>query len=99
MGRPSALVVRSRRPGDEFRPLGGPGAKSVRRFLIDIKVPRAARPRVPVVEAASGATPGELIVWVAPYRLDERARVGDATRTVLALSLRPAPAGAGSRDA
>ncbi|MHC4251261.1 MAG: tRNA lysidine(34) synthetase TilS [Planctomycetota bacterium] len=81
--RPARLVLRSRRAGDEFRPLGAGGSRTVKRFLIDIKLPRAERERVPVV-----ATPAGRIVWLAPIRLDERARVTAATREVLELALR-----------
>jgi tRNA(Ile)-lysidine synthase len=83
LARPARLVVRSRRAGDEFRPLGAGGSRTVKRFLIDIKLPRAERERVPVV-----ATPAGRIVWLAPIRLDERARVTAATREVLELALR-----------
>ena len=85
LGRPGELVVRSREPGDVFRPFGSAGAKSVKRFLIDLKVPREERPRVPIVTSAE-ADGGE-IVWVAPCRLAERARVTEETREVLVLGL------------
>ncbi len=84
LGRPEALTVRSRRAGDEFRPLGALGRRTVKRFLIDTKVAKAERARVPVV-----ATPGGRIVWLAPLRLDERARLTDSTREVLELALAP----------
>ena len=86
LGRPACLVVRSRRAGDEFRPLGAGGGRSVKRFLIDMKIPKAERARVPVV-----ATPEGVIIWLAPLRLDERARVTASTREVLVLALRPPP--------
>jgi len=82
LGLPARLLVRSREPGDEFHPLGAPGTKSVKSFLIDIKVPREERERVPVVTTADGA-----VVWLAPFRLDERARVTDSTAEVLVLKL------------
>lgn len=82
VGRPERLVVRSRRAGDEFHPLGAGGGRTVKRFLIDAKVPKAERARVPVI-----ATPEGRIVWLAPLRLDERARVTGATREVLELLL------------
>jgi tRNA(Ile)-lysidine synthetase-like protein len=82
LGRPARLLVRSRAPGDEFHPLGAPGKKSVKSFLIDIKVPREERERVPVVTTADGA-----VVWLAPFRLDERARVTDSTGELLVLKL------------
>jgi len=75
----SALTLRPRRPGDRFSPLGAGGSRKLNRFLIDEKVPRAWRARVPVVAGPEG------IVWVAGWRIDERARVTDATRRVLRL--------------
>jgi len=82
LGRPGRLAVRSRRSGDEFRPLGAGGSRTVKRFLIDAKVPKAQRARVPVI-----ATPDGTIVWLAPLRMDELARVTSSTREVLVLSL------------
>ncbi len=37
------LRLRTRRPGDRFRPARGAGSKSLKRWLIDRKVPREAR--------------------------------------------------------
>ncbi|WP_242393076.1 tRNA lysidine(34) synthetase TilS [Anaeromyxobacter oryzisoli] len=37
------LALRTRRPGDRFRPEGGPGTKKLKGWLIDRKVPREAR--------------------------------------------------------
>jgi len=86
LGRPKRLVARSRRPGDVFRPLGYPGARSVKRFLIDAKIPRPERERT-VVVAAGAEGP---IVWLAPFRLDERSRLTQSTREVLVLAIRDA---------
>ncbi len=74
------LRLRTRRPGDRFRPLGmgGHGVK-LADFLTNQKVPRAARDRLPLLVGAEG------ILWVCGQRLDERARVRDATRRVLVL--------------
>lgn len=82
--RPRELIVRSREPGDMFRPLGAGFAKSVKRLLIDLKVPREERPLVPVVTTADDDAE---IVWVAPYRLAETARLDEAAREVLVLSI------------
>ena len=86
LGRPRELVIRSREPGDVFCPFGTGGTKTVKRFLIDLKVPREERPLVPIVTTADEE--GE-IVWVAPYRLAEGARVSKETREVLVLRLEP----------
>lgn len=74
------LVVRNRRPGDRFWPLGLGAEKKLKEFFIDAKVPRRLRDRIPLVEA------GGQVVWVVGYRVDERFRVGPATRRVVALT-------------
>lgn len=43
---PWPLVLRTRRPGDRFRPEGGRGSKKLKDWLIDRKVPREARDRL-----------------------------------------------------
>jgi tRNA(Ile)-lysidine synthase len=47
------LVLRTRRTGDRFRPAGGTGSKSLKRWLIDRKVPREDRGALLVVAAGS----------------------------------------------
>jgi tRNA(Ile)-lysidine synthase len=64
------LTVRSRRPGDRFTPFGAPGSRSLQNLMVDRKVPRASRPRLPVVVDADGR-----IVWLAPLAVAERCRV------------------------
>jgi tRNA(Ile)-lysidine synthase len=49
---PWPLALRARRPGDRFRPEGGRGSKTLKRWLIDRKVPREERDALLVV--ASG---------------------------------------------
>ena len=75
------LVLRSRRDGDRFRPLGVGGGKKVGDFLTDLKVPAAERDRVLVVAA------GDQPVWVVGYRIDERAKVTPRTKRVIRLSV------------
>lgn len=75
------LALRRRRPGDRFQPqsMGG-RSKSLSDFLINVKVPAAWRDWVPLVVSDDGC-----ILWVAGWRLDERARVTPETRRVLRL--------------
>ena len=77
----SALLVRSRREGDVFSPLGMGGRVKLKNFFIDLKVPRENRDSVPIV------TCGDDIVWVAGYRPGEPWRVTDKTRVCLHLEL------------
>lgn len=84
---PLVLTVRSRRPGDRFRPLGMRGEKKLQDFLVDAKVPRRERDRVPVVEA------GGEIVWVVGHRVDARFAAGEASARRLVLRAWREPAG------
>ncbi|MFQ5944724.1 MAG: tRNA lysidine(34) synthetase TilS [Anaerolineae bacterium] len=74
------LWLRGRRTGDRFRPLGMAGhSKRVGQFMIDAKIPAHLRAEIPIV-----ASRGH-IVWIAGYRIDERAGVHDGTERVVRL--------------
>ena len=77
------LAVRSRRPGDRFRPLGAPGARKLQDFFVDRKVPRGERDTVPLVVDAS-----DRIVWVVGQTVAEDFRVTDPSRGVILLKVR-----------
>ncbi len=74
------LRVRAVRTGDQFQPLGLKEIKKVSRFLIDTKVPRDWRLRVPIVVAPTK------IIWVAGWRIDDRTKITEKTKRVLKLS-------------
>jgi len=76
------LFVRSRRPGDRMRPLGLTGKKKLQDVLVDRKVPRHERDRVPVVVDAR-----DRVLWVAGHAVSQDARVTDRTRGVIVLRL------------
>jgi tRNA(Ile)-lysidine synthase len=80
------LLVRGRRPGERFHPLGAPGPKSISDFLIDEKVEPAARARTALLCDQDGP------LWVMPLRIDERAKLREESRRALRLVLRPASA-------
>jgi len=75
--------VRGRRSGDRFHPFGAPGSKPLKAFLIDAKVPRWERRRLPLVVA------GREIVWVIGLRRSAAAPVTADTRRLLELSAIP----------
>ncbi len=77
------LVVRSRRRGDRFQPLGMAEPKKLGEFMVDAKISRHWRERVPVV-----CSPGQ-IVWVVGWRIDDRVKVTENTRRVLCLDFKP----------
>jgi tRNA(Ile)-lysidine synthase len=76
----SELVLRRRQPGDRFQPLGLGGRQTtLREFMINVKIPAQWRHLVPIV-----ASP-QHIVWLAGWRVDERARITESTKRVLHL--------------
>lgn len=79
---PPPVKVRSRRPGDRFRPLGMAGSLKLSDFLINEKVPARARAGLPLVVCGDG------VVWVAGVRVGERFRVTGETRRAGVLSVR-----------
>ena len=83
------LIVRGRRPGDRFQPLGMAQLKKLNEFMIDARIPRSWRGRIPVVCTSGQAidTTGQ-IVWLVGYRIDERAKVTAGTKRVLRLEFK-----------
>ena len=81
-GLATPLVVRPRRRGDRFVAFGGV-ERRLKTLLIEAKVPRWERGRVPVVEA------GGTIVWIGRLRRGAAARVTARTRRVIELALVP----------
>jgi tRNA(Ile)-lysidine synthase len=75
------LFIRSLQPGDKFVPLGLGQHKKVARFMLDARIPHDWRRRVPLV------CNEQQIIWVAGWRIDERAKVSAQTRSVLRLKM------------
>ena len=69
----SHLWVRTRQPGDRFQPLGMAQDKKLQDFMVDAKIPRSWRDRVPLVVSPAG------IVCVVGYRIADWARVDEGT--------------------
>jgi tRNA(Ile)-lysidine synthase len=76
----SELCLRPRRTGDRFWPQGlGDRPTTVGNFMINAKIPRAWRDGIPLL-----VSPGQ-VLWLAGWRIDERAKVTERTTRVLAL--------------
>ena len=73
------LFVRRRRPGDKFQPLGMSMPKKLPEFMVDAKIPRSWRGRIPIV-----CSPQQ-IIWVAGWRIDDRVKVTEASKEILCL--------------
>lgn len=72
------LAVRIRRPGDRLRPHGGPGERKLQDVLVDARLPRRLRDRLPVVCDHDGH-----ILAVLPVRAAQPAVVASQANTVL----------------
>jgi tRNA(Ile)-lysidine synthase len=73
------LVVRRRRPGDRFQPLGMNQTKKLQDFMVDTKIPRTWRDRVPLVSSSRH------IMWVVGWRINDRFKVTKKTKRILHL--------------
>ncbi len=79
------LVVRFRRPGDRFVPLGLGEEKKVGKFLTAARVPQEVRQKLLIVADS------ERIIWVWPIRISEQAKVTAGTRKILQLQITGMP--------
>ena len=88
------LAVRTRRRGDRFQPLGvrqdrgsgvhrGEATAKLQDFLVNQRVPRSWRDKVPLVVSPRG------IAWVVGWRIAHWARVTPETRRALRLEFTP----------
>lgn len=82
--RGKKFVLRTRLAGDRFIPLGMTGSRKIKDFLIDQKVPREKRERIPLLLC------GGEIVWVAGIRQSSLYRVTPETKRVLNLRIEKA---------
>jgi tRNA(Ile)-lysidine synthase len=72
-------LVRGRKPGDRFQPLGMSQPKKLQDFMVDAHIPRTWRNRVPLVCSS------QQILWVVGWRIDDRVRVTENTKQILRL--------------
>jgi len=82
----SSLLVRRRRPGDRFQPLGMDGrSMKVSDYMINQKISRRARENWPLLCV------GDEIAWIAGYRLAHPFRLREETGEVIKCSLNYIP--------
>jgi tRNA(Ile)-lysidine synthase len=83
------LLVRGRREGDRFHPLGSPGEKTIGDFFTNEKIDPAVRARTGILCDQKGP------LWVMPLRIDERAKLTPTSRKALRVTLSPLGGAAG----
>ncbi|WAC42356.1 tRNA lysidine(34) synthetase TilS [Pedobacter sp. SL55] len=76
------LVLRSRQPGDRFKPLGMKSFKKLSDFFVDEKVPLPQKDKVPLLLNGNGD-----LLWVVGMRQDERYKVSATTKKVAIFEL------------
>ncbi len=83
-GLTDEFVIRIRRDGDRFEPLGMDGhSQKLSDFFVNVKLPARARSRWPLVCA------GDEIIWVPGYRPAHRHRLQPSTQSILYLAVKP----------
>jgi len=75
------LSVRFRQSGDRFIPLGMESEKKIGQFLTDARIPYDIRSKVLVVSDT------EKIIWLAPVRISEQAKVTGHTKQAVQLRI------------
>ena len=73
--------IRSRQPGDSFRPLGAPGSKKLKDCFIDRQIPVRERNLLPLVVTESGA-----IAWVPGLPPADDLKINATTKIALKLT-------------
>ncbi len=74
------LIVRTRQTGDYITLKDGK-TKTVKAFMIDEKIPRQQRDRIPLL------ADGSHILWIVGYRISEYYKVSDTTKEILKVQM------------
>lgn len=79
---PAGLTVRTRRPGDRFFPLNGPGRRKLKEYMIDKKIPRRER-EMPLIAA------GEEVLFLPGFTAADPVKVDGDTKRILRVRFIP----------
>ncbi|MCK8824899.1 tRNA lysidine(34) synthetase TilS [Fuchsiella alkaliacetigena] len=76
------VIVRNRRAGDRFCPLGMEGTKKIKDFFIDEKIAQEVRDKVPIFTTLKG-----VIFAVGDFRIEDSFKVTEKTEEILVLEV------------
>ena len=79
---PAPLTLRPRTSADRFHPQGMPASVRLKDWMINAKIPRAIRDRLPLIVS------GDQIVWVPGYRVGQSFLVTATTQHIIKLVFR-----------
>ena len=71
------LLVRQHKRGDRFQPLGMSQLKKFQDFMVDARIPRTWRSRIPIL-----CSPKH-ILWMVGWRIDDRVKVTRTTKKMI----------------
>jgi tRNA(Ile)-lysidine synthase len=75
------LILRNRRDGDWFQPLGMKGRKKIKTLFIDRKIPRNERDVIMLIADQIS------VVWIEKMHLNDRVKIAKETKNVLELEI------------
>jgi len=78
---PTGTLIRNRRDGDRFHPLGSKGSGKLKKFFIDAKVPKWERGKIPLLTFKNE------VYWIAGFRLSEKVKVREESKVILKISI------------
>lgn len=71
------IILRNRKKGDRFTPLGMKGSRKLKDIFIDMKIPQNERNQIPLICF------GDEIAWIVGYRISEKYKVDVNTKNIL----------------
>ena len=75
------VIIRNRRDGDWFQPLGMQGRQKIKDFFIDHKIPQCKRNEIMLlVDQLS-------VIWIENMHLNDRVKITAETKNVLKLEI------------
>ncbi|WP_040213821.1 tRNA lysidine(34) synthetase TilS [Clostridium polynesiense] len=76
-----SIILRSRKDGDRFNPLGMKGTKKLKDIFIDLKIPQVKRNEIPLICFDDD------IAWIIGYKISDKYKVDINTKNILQINI------------